>query len=148
MANDEYEGLSSSFAAACRKADAKHFPRAWGMVCHSAASKPKDPHFEWLRSLLDEDTYPSFDAVYAEINRAHLHDRAAASTVEALMLGLRERGIAAVQEPKVRARLAQLSQAQLIEVGDRLQRLKPEIARAWSADHVIALARVWKDLRS
>lgn len=108
---DEYEGLSSSFAAACRKADEKQ------------RRKPIDLQIEKLR-------------------------RAAESTVEALMLGLRERGIGAVQEPKVRSRLAQLSEDQLIEVGDRLQRLKPEIARAWSPDDVAALASAWKGARS
>ena len=77
----------------------------------------------------------------------HFCGRAAWSTVEALMLGLREGGIAAVQEPKVRSRLAQLSGAQLIEVGDRLQRLKPEIARAWWADEVGALISAWDEAR-
>jgi hypothetical protein len=75
-------------------------------------------------------------------------DRAAASTIEALMLGLREHGIAAVQEPKVRPRLAALSEAQVIEVGDRLQRLKPEIARAWTPDEVGALVNAWEEVRS
>jgi hypothetical protein len=71
--------------------------------------------------------------------------RATKSTVEALMLGLRERGVAALQERSVRGCLAQLSEAQLIEVGDRLQRLKPEIARAWSANEVYALIGAWEE---
>jgi hypothetical protein len=70
-------------------------------------------------------------------------DGAVLATVEALMLGLRERGTVALQESKVRNRLAQLSESQLVEVGDRLQRLKPEIARAWSADEIGTLIGVW-----
>jgi hypothetical protein len=73
--------------------------------------------------------------------------RAAASTVEALMFGLRERGVAALQEIVVQQRLADLGDDQLIEVAGRLQRLKPEIARAWSDDDIATLFRVGKGLR-
>jgi hypothetical protein len=66
---------------------------------------------------------------------------AARCAIEALMLSLRERGLAALEEPAVRRRLAQLSEQQLFEVGDRLQRLKPEIARAWTAREVKQLLR-------
>jgi hypothetical protein len=64
---------------------------------------------------------------------------AAASTVEALMLGLRERGTKALTEPEVRRRLSELSDQQVIDVGNRLQRLKPEFANAWTAQEVQAL---------
>jgi hypothetical protein len=90
----------------------------------------------------------SLERAYAEIHHAHFRGRAAWSTVEALMFALHERGIAAVQETYVRSRLAQLSEAQLIEVGDRLQRLKPKIARAWSPDVVAALIGAWEETRS
>jgi hypothetical protein len=63
------------------------------------------------------------------------------STVEALMLGLRERGVQALKVPAVKQRLSELSDDQIIEVGNRLQRLKPEIARAWTADEVKQLLR-------
>ena len=67
---------------------------------------------------------------------------AAAMTVEALMYSLRERGIKALAEPDTRRRLSQLSDAQAIEVGNRLQRLKPHIGRGpWSADEVRQLVR-------
>lgn len=59
--------------------------------------------------------------------------------VDALMYSLRSRGIKALQEPPTKRRLSQLSDAQVIEVGDRLQKLKPAIARAWTAEEVKAL---------
>jgi hypothetical protein len=57
-------------------------------------------------------------------------------TVEALMFSLRERGTKALEEPSTKRRLSELDDQQVIEVGDRLQKLKPEIARAWSSDEV------------
>ena len=77
----------------------------------------------------------------------HFNGRAAASTVEALMFSLRERGVQALDEPDTRQRLSQLSDDQLAEVGTRLQRLKPEIARAWSGDDVEALMRLRETFR-
>ena len=60
-------------------------------------------------------------------------------TVEALMYSLRSRGTKALQEPATQRRLFALSDDQVIEVGNRLQRLKPHIARAWSVQEVEAL---------
>jgi cytochrome c553 len=54
-------------------------------------------------------------------------------TVEALMWSLRERGTKALGEAVTKRRLSELSDQQMVEVGNRLQRLKPEIARAWNA---------------
>jgi hypothetical protein len=68
--------------------------------------------------------------------------RAAESTVEALMLGLRQRGLKALTEPPVKRRLSELSDEQLIEVGNRLQRLKPEIARPWLPKEIKSLFQV------
>jgi hypothetical protein len=62
-------------------------------------------------------------------------------TVVALMYGLRSRGTKALDESDTRRRLFELSNQQVIEVGDRLQKLKPEIARAWTAEEVKALLR-------
>jgi phosphohistidine phosphatase SixA len=62
-------------------------------------------------------------------------------TVEALMYSLRSRGTGALNEPDTKRRLSELGDAQVIEVGDRLQKLKPEIARAWSAEEVKSLLR-------
>ena len=60
-------------------------------------------------------------------------------TVEALMWSLRERGTNALEESATKRRLSELSDQQVIEVGSRLQRLRPEIARAWSAGEVQTL---------
>jgi hypothetical protein len=69
------------------------------------------------------------------------------TTIEALMLGLRERGVAALKEPDTQRRLAELSKGQLVEVATRLQKLKPEIARAWTDNEVKTLIRFRKGLR-
>ena len=128
--DDDYEGLSPNFAALCRAADEKQ------------RRQSPDTSIERTRRLLADDV--TLERAWAEIHRAHFRGRAAESTVEALMFALRERGIAAVQEPYVRFRLAQLSEAQLIEVGDRLQRLEPHIAQAWSPDEIAELISAWK----
>jgi hypothetical protein len=67
--------------------------------------------------------------------------RAPAATVEALVHSLRERGVWALTETAVKLRLAELTNDQLLEVAGRLQRLKPEIARAWTPDEVKQLFR-------
>jgi cytochrome c553 len=58
------------------------------------------------------------------------------ATIEALMFSLRESGVKAIEEPATKRRLDELSDEQVIEVGNRLQRLKPNIALAWSAEEV------------
>jgi hypothetical protein len=73
--------------------------------------------------------------------------RAAGSTIEALMFSLRERGVRALDEPNTRRRLSLLNDGELLEVGARLQRLKPEVARAWSGDDVEALVQLRETLR-
>jgi len=64
---------------------------------------------------------------------------AAAMTVEALMYSLRERGTKALTEPDTRRRISELSDEQALEVAVRLQRLKSEIARAWSVERLLHL---------
>jgi hypothetical protein len=61
---------------------------------------------------------------------------AAQSTIEALMWSLRTRGTKALAEPETQRRLSDLSDDQLVEVGNRLQRLRPEIARKWTSEEV------------
>jgi hypothetical protein len=60
-------------------------------------------------------------------------------TVEALMYSLRQRGVKALEEPETKRRLSELSDRQVIEVGNRLQKLNPDIARAWNAADVETL---------
>jgi hypothetical protein len=70
-------------------------------------------------------------------------DGAAASTVEALMFSLRE-GIESLEtNSDSLRRLSELSAEQLRCVCERLQRLKPAIAPAWSSEGVRALIRIW-----
>jgi hypothetical protein len=130
-ADGEYDGLSSTFAKLCREADEKQ------------RRKLPDPRLERLRRLMDGDV--SIERAWHEIN--HPTDRAAASTVEALMLALRERGAAALAEGPVRQRLAQLDRAQVLQVGDRLQRLQAHIANAWTPAEVRQLFTTWGRLR-
>jgi hypothetical protein len=127
--SDEYEGLPRSFAKLCREADKKQ------------RRKPVDPHLDLLRKLMADDV--SFERVWHDLNTAHLHGRAAASTVEALMYSLRERGVKALDEPDTQRRISELSEEQLHEVGGRLQRLLPEIAKPWTADEVRSLLAMW-----
>jgi hypothetical protein len=130
-ADDEYDGLSSTFAKLCREADEKQ------------RRKLPDPRLERLRRLMDDDV--SIERAWHEIN--HPTDRAAASTVEVLMLALRERGVAALAEPAVRQRLAQLDEEQVVKVGDRLQALRPHVAKAWTASELKELAQAWRRAR-
>jgi hypothetical protein len=78
----------------------------------------------WLRALLDDNV--SLAKAFAEIHQWHFEGHTAASTVEALMLGLRERGVAALKEAPVQERLGELPSEQLREVLARLIRLRPK----------------------
>jgi len=73
-------------------------------------------------------------------------DGAPQPTVEALTFSLRSRGTKALEEQATKRRLSELSDQQVIEVGNRLQKLKPEIARAWSAEEVETLFKVKRGL--
>jgi hypothetical protein len=97
--------------------------------------QPPDPQ---LLALLD----PAISLEQAQ--RRLLQRRrgeAAAATVEALVCSLR-RDLDALAEPDAVRRLTELSDDQLLEVGERLRRLKPEIARAWSAEDVAVLMQL------
>jgi hypothetical protein len=96
-----------------------------------------------LRRLLDDGI--SFERAHAEISSGHVKGRAADL---ALMHSLRERGVQALDEPNTRRRFSQLSDDQLLEVAGRLQRLKPEIARAWSAEEIEALVELRETLHA
>ena len=75
-------------------------------------------------------------ATYRETST--LKGRAAASTVEALMFGLRDGG-KALSVPAVKRRLSELSEQQLHEVCGRLQK----ITRAWTPDEIATLVDKW-----
>jgi hypothetical protein len=94
---------------------------------------------EWLRKLLDDKV--SLEQAHAAMYRRHFEGCAAASTVEALMVSLRERRTAALGESSTQYRVSQLSEQQLHEVCGRLQRLMLETP--WSAGEIERLARMW-----
>jgi hypothetical protein len=109
------------------------------------------PRPDRLRQLLGNDV--SLERAWHELSS--LRDRAAASIVEALMFALRERGIAALTEPKIRGWLSECDDRQVAEIGDRLQRLKPgvlrlgkgKLHRGWTAEEVESLVQTWSALR-
>jgi hypothetical protein len=105
-----------TFAAACRGADDKQ------------RRKPKDLRLEKLRQLMADDG--SLDGTWREISTAHIQDRAADSTVEALMFSLRS-GIGALADPNTVRQLCELSDAQIRQIAVRLQKLKVHVAPAW-----------------
>jgi len=96
-------------------------------------------HLARLRLLTDDDV--SLDRAWDELNcRA---SGAAASTVEALMFGLRD-GLAALpKNPERLRRLSELNAEQLCAVCYRLQNFQPHIAPAWTPNEVQALVVIW-----
>ena len=72
---------------------------------------------------------------------------AAMTTVEALMLSLRSRGVQALGEPNTMRRMFELDDTQLREVAIRLQKLKPEIALAWAPDDIEVLIAARRHLK-
>ena len=74
-----------------------------------------------LRRLLSNDI--SLDAAYRELN-APENRRTPQATVEAIWNAVRERGLAALQEPATRERLARCDQAALAEIDQRITQLK------------------------
>jgi hypothetical protein len=72
---------------------------------------------------------------------------AASSTVEALMWSLRTRGTAALKEADTRVSIAALDEPQLHTVAERLQKLRPHIARPWTAENVELLVTAWVDVQ-
>jgi hypothetical protein len=77
----------------------------------------------------------SLDQAWRELNNP---PGAAQSTVEVLMFSLRN-GIGALGHPNTLRRLSELSDAQLHQVAVRVQKFKPQIARAWTAQDVQVL---------
>jgi hypothetical protein len=124
-----------SFCAACRSADVR---RAKGEAPRfSEASYWRNPSDR----IPDNWEEMSLEGLVAHFERARSRDSAAEKTVEALMFNLRERGTKALEESNTERRLIELRNQQVIEIGDRLQKLKPEVARPWSVEEVKLLLR-------
>ena len=126
--------MSNLGATTCFRSRRKA-PRPAGQAQHDSAE------IVGTRRLLNEDF--SLERAWSEINDAPA--KAAASTIEALMFSLRAGG-AALACSHARRRLAELTEAQLHEVCARLQRIDPNIARAWTPIEVELLVAVWSDL--
>jgi hypothetical protein len=72
------------------------------------------------------------------------YNGAARSSVETVMLVLRQRGLAALKDEVMQSRIAQLSAAQLAEIVARLERLRPQYPVIDSA-LLLALERIKHD---
>jgi hypothetical protein len=92
-----------------------------------------------LLQLLAPDV--SLERAWAEISIAHVRDRAAASTVEALMFSLRS-SVSALGHPDTLRWLAALGDAQLREIAVRVQGFQPHIAPAWRSEEIEVLIAV------
>src|SRR5262249_540534 len=122
-----------SFCRACRDTDrrkARGEPPRY--IEPSRCHEPSDRIPDNWREM-------SIEALIAHFDRARRRDGAPQRTVEALMFSLRERGAKALEEADIKRRLSDFSDQQVIEVGNRLQKLKPDIARAWNAREVETL---------
>jgi hypothetical protein len=99
-----------------------------------------DPHIARARRLLADDI--SLDHAYAEIISERLRNRAAKSTVEALMFSLRS-GLNALGKPDTLRRLSECNDEQARAVAVRVQKFKPEIAPPWTPEKVEVLLIAW-----
>jgi len=111
---------------------------------YQSAAKIEAERLRRLRHLMDNDV--SLERAWSELNDQRRRGDAAAAKVEALVYSLR-RGVDALAEPDTARRLPELSDEQLLQVGERLRRLKPQIARAWAADEVAVLMQVRERLK-
>jgi hypothetical protein len=105
--------------------------------CRARVPQPPDPQ---LVAALDPKI--SLEQAHRRLFE-HRRDGAAASTVEALVFGLRDGIDALPAKPERLRRLSELSADQLKEVCARLQNFKPTIGRPWTADEVDALVSIW-----
>src|SRR5262245_14185911 len=114
----------------------------WLRLCREAdqraRQRPQDARLVRLRELLDE----SVTIERASTELSTVKQRAPQTTVEALMHSIREGGVKALEGSATKRRLGELSDEQAIEVGNRLQRLQPNIACAWTAEEVGLLFQV------
>jgi hypothetical protein len=107
LPTDELVPIDETFVETRRAADERR------------ARAPPDARLGHLRARMADDV--SLERAWRELNSAPC---AAASTVEALMFSLRERGAAALSEADCRHRLADLSSVQIREVIARLMKLR------------------------
>jgi hypothetical protein len=126
--------INPSFCRACREADARK--------AHGESPRYIEPSL-WRRpsdNIPDNWQDMSIEALMAHFDRARRRHSAPQATVEALMYSLRSRGTKTLEEADTLRRLSNLSDQQVIEVGDRL--LNPEIARPWTTEEIEVLFKV------
>ena len=121
-----------TFAAARRKTD------------KAQRGNTKDPRLEKLRRLMADDI--SLDRADAELRADRLRGRAADATVDALVFSLRS-GVGVLKRPDVLRPLSELSNPQVREIAVRVQKFKPDIAPAWTAQDLQVLLAVRSKVR-
>jgi len=92
-----------------------------------------------LRRLIDDNV--SLERAQREVSGRR--SGAAASTVEALVFGLRD-GIEVLARPDTQRRVSDLDQKQLEDVCVRIQAFHPKIAPAWPTEDVDLLISLWR----
>jgi tRNA A37 N6-isopentenylltransferase MiaA len=107
---------------------------------HQSAAKIEPERLQRLHRLMDNDV--SLERAWSELNDQRRRGEAAATTVEAVMFGLR-RGVGALQEPATRRRLSELNEEQVCEVYRRVQQFKH--APAWTEADADSLLDLWND---
>ena len=70
-------------------------------------------------------------------------ERAATSTVEAIMFTLRT-GVAALEREWIKVRLPLLDEDQLRRVCERVQKFEPKIAQPWTDEQTGELIAAWR----
>ena len=111
---------------------------------HAVDRRRRSDDSDPLRVLLRDNV--SFHRAFYVL-AADRRDRAAQSTVEALVFQLRS-GIASLSERDARRRLAELSRDQVVTVCDQLLNLRLSIATAWTPEEAGALMIIWEDFHA
>jgi hypothetical protein len=122
------------FCALCRAADARKARGEPPRYIEASRWQQQPPDY-----IPDNWQNLSIEALMVHFDRARRRHGAPQRTVEALMHGLRQRGTKALEESATKQRLFDLSEQQVIDVGNRLQQLKPEIAHKWTKEEVKTL---------
>jgi hypothetical protein len=94
-----------------------------GLMAEHAAeeSKAESPHLRKLRRILDPNI--SFERAWRELNDPQ-HRPTPSTTIEAIMLSVRERGVIALKDPCNIARLSRCDTAAKAQINRRISALK------------------------
>jgi hypothetical protein len=89
----------------------------------------------------------SLESLMAHFEGARRGHGAPQTTVEALMFAMRS-GAKALSESSNQRSLKELTEVQLHEVCARLQKVKSNIARAWTSAEIEGLVTIWAELQN